>query len=112
MRMKVTHSDLEIGMRIRARRIILGLTQQQFAEQIGVTYQQAHKYERGLNRVSASLLKRIAEVLQVSVNDLLYGDDVPDVYGTEHGAIALMRGYIKLSDEKRALVRDFVAALA
>ena len=48
-----TIADDHIGGRIRERRIMLGLTQQQLAEMIGVTYQQAHKYERGINRVSA-----------------------------------------------------------
>jgi DNA-binding XRE family transcriptional regulator len=46
-------ADNHIAGRIRERRIMLGLTQQQLAEMIGVTYQQAHKYERGINRVSA-----------------------------------------------------------
>ncbi|HLY58110.1 MAG TPA: helix-turn-helix transcriptional regulator, partial [Stellaceae bacterium] len=45
--------DRHVGARIRERRIMLGLTQQQLADLIGVTYQQAHKYERGINRVSA-----------------------------------------------------------
>src|SRR5437879_13153001 len=45
--------DDHVGARIRERRIMLGLTQQQLAEMIGVTYQQAHKYERGINHVSA-----------------------------------------------------------
>src|SRR5437016_3066323 len=48
--------DDHVGGRIRERRIMLGLTQQQLAEMIGVTYQQAHKYERGINRVSAGRL--------------------------------------------------------
>ena len=48
--------DGRVGGRIRERRIMLGLTQQQLAEMIGVTYQQAHKYERGINRVSAGRL--------------------------------------------------------
>ena len=52
--------DDHVGARIRERRIMLGLTQQQLAEMIGVTYQQAHKYERGINRVSAGRLFEIA----------------------------------------------------
>src|SRR5271163_3634440 len=59
--------DDHIGGRIRERRIMLGLTQQQLAEMIGVTYQQAHKYERGINRVSAGRLFEIARVLSVPV---------------------------------------------
>ncbi len=59
--------DDHVGSRIRERRIMLGLTQQQLAELIGVTYQQAHKYERGINRVSAGRLFEIARVLNVSI---------------------------------------------
>jgi transcriptional regulator with XRE-family HTH domain len=63
-----THElDKYVGARIRERRTMLGYTQQQLAEMIGVTYQQAHKYERGINRVSAGRLYEIAEVLDVPV---------------------------------------------
>jgi len=48
--------DHHVGARIRERRTTLGLSQQQLAKMIGVTYQQAHKYERGLNRISAQVL--------------------------------------------------------
>ena len=56
-----------VGRRIRERRIMLGLTQQQVAELIGVTYQQAHKYERGINRVSAGRLYEIARALNTPI---------------------------------------------
>ena len=59
--------DNHIGARIRERRLMLGLTQQQFAEMIGVTYQQAHKYEYGTNRVSAGRLYEIARALDVPI---------------------------------------------
>jgi transcriptional regulator with XRE-family HTH domain len=59
--------DRYVGARIRERRIMLGLTQQQLADMIGVTYQQAHKYERGINRVSAGRLFEIAKVLSVPI---------------------------------------------
>jgi len=57
--------DRYVGARIRERRILLGLTQQQLAELIGVTYQQAHKYEKGINRVAAGRLYEVARVLGV-----------------------------------------------
>ena len=60
--------DRHVGARIRERRIMLGLTQQQLADLIGVTYQQAHKYERGINRVSAGRLFEVAQVLGVPVS--------------------------------------------
>jgi transcriptional regulator with XRE-family HTH domain len=59
--------DNHVGRRIRDRRIMLGLTQQQLAEVIGVTYQQAHKYERGINRVSAGRLFEIARALAAPI---------------------------------------------
>ena len=59
--------DDHVGARIRERRIMLGLTQQQLAEMIGVTYQQAHKYERGINRVSAGRLYEIARVFNAPI---------------------------------------------
>ncbi|MCS6877301.1 MAG: helix-turn-helix domain-containing protein [Geminicoccaceae bacterium] len=59
--------DHYVSMRIRQRRIMLGLTQQQMAELIGVTYQQAHKYETGINRISAGRLYQIAQALGVDI---------------------------------------------
>ena len=61
-------ADRHVGTRIRERRVMLGLSQQQLAQMIGVTYQQAHKYERGLNRISAGRLYEIAQVLKVPVS--------------------------------------------
>ena len=60
--------DRYVGSRMRERRIMLGLTQQQMAELIGVTYQQAHKYETGINRISAGRLYQIAQALGVDIS--------------------------------------------
>ena len=60
--------DRYVGARMRERRIMLGLTQQQMAELIGVTYQQAHKYETGINRISAGRLYQIAQALGVEIS--------------------------------------------
>src|ERR1700736_405825 len=59
--------DNYVGGGVRDRRPMLGLTQQQLAEVIGVTYQQAHKYERGINRVSAGRLFEIARALSAPI---------------------------------------------
>src|SRR3954452_24781060 len=64
-RPRAQDTDRHIGARVRERRIALGLTQQQLAELIGTTYQQAHKYEKGVNRVSAGRLHAIARALGV-----------------------------------------------
>jgi transcriptional regulator with XRE-family HTH domain len=59
--------DRQVATRVRQRRTMLGLSQQQLAELIGVTYQQAHKYEAGANRISAGRLYEIAQALGVGV---------------------------------------------
>ena len=65
--------DRYVGARMRERRIMLGLTQQQMAELIGVTYQQAHKYEKGINRIAAGRLFTIAKALGVDVSYFFQG---------------------------------------
>lgn len=57
--------DIEVGRRIRARRLELGLSLNALAAQLELTFQQVQKYESGVNRVAASRLLRIAEALQV-----------------------------------------------
>jgi len=64
-------SDVLIGARIRNRRKELGMTLPELASQIGLTYQQLHKYEVGRNRVAAARLPAIGEALQVPVTYLL-----------------------------------------
>ena len=61
-------ADKHVGERIRERRTMLGLSQQQLAKMIGVSYQQAHKYERGLNRISAGRLYGISQVLGIPIS--------------------------------------------
>ena len=73
-------TDRYVGSRMRERRIMLGLTQQQMAELIGVTYQQAHKYEKGINRIAGGRLYAIAQALGVEVSFFYEG------IGTEAGA--------------------------
>jgi transcriptional regulator with XRE-family HTH domain len=57
--------DRHVGARMRERRTMLGLTQMQVAELVGVTYQQAHKYETGANRIAVGRLHQIAQALGV-----------------------------------------------
>lgn len=60
--------DLHVGGRVRMRRKLLGVSQEQLADSLGLTFQQVQKYERGANRVSASKLYEIARTLQVPVS--------------------------------------------
>jgi transcriptional regulator with XRE-family HTH domain len=88
--------DYHVGRRIRERRTMLGLTQQQVAERIGVTYQQAHKYEKGDNRVAVGRLYLIARALDVEPGYFFEG------LGAERPAEPSRRMTIELA-------RDFVA---
>jgi transcriptional regulator with XRE-family HTH domain len=65
--------DFHLGKRMRRRRRLLGLTQQQLADSCGVRFQQIQKYECGANRVSAARLWRIAGALEVPVNYFFEG---------------------------------------
>jgi transcriptional regulator with XRE-family HTH domain len=65
--------DLHVGARIRMRRKILGVSQERLADDLGLTFQQIQKYERGANRVSASKLYEIARSLQSSVGYFFEG---------------------------------------
>jgi transcriptional regulator with XRE-family HTH domain len=69
--------DRHVGARVRDRRILLGLTQHQVADLIGVTYQQEHKYEKGINRVAAGRLYNIAQALGVDVSYFFEGLQTP-----------------------------------
>jgi len=65
--------DLYVGARLRIRRKVLGLSQTQLAEALGITFQQIQKYERGANRISASKLYEAARLLQSPVSYFFEG---------------------------------------
>jgi transcriptional regulator with XRE-family HTH domain len=67
--------DQRVAVRIRARRTEMGITLQSLAGQIGVAFQQAYKYERGLSRISAGRLYHIARALKVPVEFFFAGDE-------------------------------------
>lgn len=96
--------DRHVGGRIRERRTTLGLSQQQLAKMIGVTYQQAHKYERGLNRISAGRLFEIAQVLDVPVSyffeGLQPGAELPPVSPRQRMFLELARNFALIDNDK------------
>lgn len=67
----VTDIDVQIGKRIRAKRLSKGMSQEKLADLLGVTFQQVQKYEKGVNRVAASRLIYIGRALEVSPASLL-----------------------------------------
>ena len=82
--------DVVVGLRIRVRRKTLGLTQGQLADALGLSFQQVQKYERGANRVSASMLVKTARFLGCSVGDLV--DEEADHAAQSNSAGELMQG--------------------
>ena len=67
MRKAPDPTDKHVGTRVRMRRLMLGLSQTKLADALGLTFQQVQKYEKGVNRISASKLQHISEFLQVPI---------------------------------------------
>ena len=108
--------DAEIGRRIRARRLERGLSQTELGTRLGVTFQQVQKYEKGVNRVGAGRLQRVAEVLEVPIT-FFYEGMGTDRHNADTvnaglnfletaGAVRLVRAYSRIndSDVRRSLV--------
>jgi transcriptional regulator with XRE-family HTH domain len=115
--------DVEVGHRIRIERLARGLSQTALANQLGVTFQQVQKYEKGVNRVGAGRLTKIAEVLGVPVGTFFSGKEVleseqakgganepsPLKLLTVSGAFRLLRAYAEIEDgELRRAIVDLV----
>jgi transcriptional regulator with XRE-family HTH domain len=97
--------DEHVGKRIRHRRWMVGMTQQQLADRVGIKFQQIQKYETGMNRVSASRLWDIAEALTVPVSFFFEGLD-------EDGGVlqdGVLQGDILSDKEALELVRSYYA---
>jgi transcriptional regulator with XRE-family HTH domain len=103
--------DIAVGARIRTRRRATGFSQTQLAESLGITFQQVQKYERGANRVSASMLVRIAAKLETSVAALV-GEETASAPATivarasksAADDITALYGRITSTDSRRALI--------
>ena len=121
--------DTHVGSRVRLRRTMLGMSQEKLGEALGITFQQIQKYEKGSNRIGASRLQRITEVLNVPVS--FFFEDVPgsttsgpsglsepagpdyvvDFLSTSEG-LQLNRAFVKISDPKvRRRIIDLVRSL-
>jgi transcriptional regulator with XRE-family HTH domain len=120
--------DALLGVAIRARRRNLGLSQQTVAERLGCTFQQVQKYERGTNRVSAVILFRLAEILQIGAGFFfsgLPGEHQPDTQAEEREVNALAQrllfspagtdlaqAYIALPRARQRLLASVAQAMA
>lgn len=119
--------DLHVGMRIRMRRKLLGVSQEALADQLGLTFQQVQKYERGANRVSASKLYAAARALQTSIAWFFQGladpvegggpieatgpDPMLAMMGAPYGA-QIAADFGRLSNLDRSIVAGLVRRLA
>ena len=119
--------DIHFGEKLRARRMMMApkVSQSELANALGVTFQQIQKYEKGVNRLSAAMMVRIAEVLKVDVQ--YFFDEIPtgaknyreiktpvlvDMSLAAHGP-RLMTAFLKLkNDELRGAVADLAQVLA
>ena len=96
--------DVAVGARVRIRRRWLGFSQTQLATALGITFQQVQKYERGANRVSASMLVKIAAKLETTVAALVGEDGQAPVEAIIYaqlatpGATELLAAFAQISD--------------
>ncbi|MEO1000964.1 MAG: helix-turn-helix transcriptional regulator [Pseudomonadota bacterium] len=104
--------DVHVGLRIRQRRWMAGLTQQQLGEMVGIKFQQVQKYETGVNRVSASRLWDIARALSVPVSYFFDGyrpEDGRAPPATVNGAAGEAPRDLLADREAMELVRSYYA---
>ena len=115
--------DEHVGKRLRQRRWLMGMTQQQLAEHVGIKFQQIQKYETGANRVSASRLWDIASTLDVSINFFFDGlqaekgvkiqsDAMPSDLMGDKEALDLVRSYYAIPENQRRRLFDLARVLS
>jgi transcriptional regulator with XRE-family HTH domain len=118
--------DRHVGSRVRMRRIMLGMSQERLGEGLGLTFQQIQKYEKGTNRIGASRIQQISEILQVPVSFLFEGSPgssavfseapsptyIADFLATAEG-LALVRAFTNIPDIKlRRAIVDMVELIS
>ena len=113
--------DVHVGQRVRQRRWMLGLTQQQLAQRVGIRFQQIQKYETGENRMSAGRLYDVAQALRAPIVFFFDGldGDAADVDGDAEGigvladreAIDLVRAFHAMPQEQRRHLFDLARTL-
>ena len=110
--------DVHVGKRVRHRRWMLGVTQQQLAERVGIKFQQIQKYETGMNRISASRLWDIAEALDVPVSFFFEGLDgrgeeaMDGDLMSDKEALELVRSYYAIPETQRKRLFELARVLS
>lgn len=111
--------DMHLGRRLRRRRRLLGLTQQELAQACGVRFQQIQKYECAANRMSAARVWQLAEVLEVPVSYFYEGFAEARANGSDEGGEVfarketrdLVRAYYQLGERPRRRLLDLAKSL-
>lgn len=115
--------DLHLGKRLRRRRRLLGLTQQQVANAVGIRFQQVQKYECGANRISAARLWELSEALEVPISyfydGLAEAQARSEAEGDQRGegmmarkeTMDLIRAYYQLDERPRRRLLDLAKSL-
>jgi transcriptional regulator with XRE-family HTH domain len=112
--------DVHVGKRVRHRRWMVGMTQQQLADKVGIKFQQIQKYETGMNRISASRLWDISDALGVPISFFFEGLDsrnqiVEDIDGdilADKEALMLVRSYYAIPEAQRRRLFDLAKVLS
>jgi transcriptional regulator with XRE-family HTH domain len=125
--------DIHVGSRVRLRRMVIGMSQEKLGEKMGLTFQQIQKYEKGTNRIGASRLFQLSQIMDVPVQ--FFFEDAPLHVANRHAAVAgfheskteaflldflnsrdgleLNRAFVKITDPKvRKRVVELVRALS
>jgi transcriptional regulator with XRE-family HTH domain len=97
--------DKRVGARVRMRRLMLGMSQEALAHQLGITFQQVQKYEKGSNRISASRLQHIAQIMQVPVGFFFQDPTAP---GNQQAAAPSYVSDFLASSDGLALTKAFM----
>lgn len=112
--------DAHVGKRIRHRRWMVGMTQQQLADKVGIKFQQIQKYETGMNRVSASRLWDVADALGVQISFFFEGLAEGQVAASmaqgdmmaDKEALELVRSYYAIPEAQRRRLFDLARVLS
>jgi len=117
--------DIQVGNRVRIRRMLIGMSQERLGDLLGLTFQQVQKYEKGVNRIGAGRLFEVARILNVPV-DFFYeglnsisegglGEGAPPVmeFISSGEGLQLSLAFMKIKDAKvRKRVLDLVKSLS
>ena len=117
--------DLHVGRRLRRRRRLMGMTQQQLADSVGIRFQQIQKYECGANRITASRLFELAGALSIAVQYFYDGlttmtaaneppandDEIGPEVLLQKETLELIRAYYRLGERPRRRLLDLAKAL-